>query len=100
MSILEDFVKFGGPGAKPARYGSRSGPGIVFIAKTAKKEGIFPQVIIGSISVIRILFPVALSQTKSCGFLFVTFRTVTLQYRLHKVGKAERIGAVNVGFDF
>ena len=100
MLLLKDLVKFGGPGADPARYGSRSGPWIVFIANAAKKEGVFPKVVIGSIPVIRLIFPIACSQVDCCWFFFVTCHTVAIKDRLNQTGKTERIGALNIGLDF
>lgn len=99
MSILEDLVKFGGPGAEPARYGPWNGPWIVFVANTAEKEGIFSEVIVGGIPVIRILLPVAFSQVDCCRLLFMTCHTITLEYRLNQAGKTKWFGAIDIGLD-
>ena len=100
MSVPKDFVQFGGPGAELTRHGSRGGPGVVFVAKTAEKEGIFSEVIVGGIPVIRILFPVPFSQVGCFWLLFVACHTIMLENRLDETGKTKWIGALDVGLDF
>ncbi len=100
MSVSEDLVQLGGPGAELARYGPRGGPWIVFVANAAKKESIFSEVIVGGIPVIRVLFAVAFSQVECFGLLFVTCHTITLKYRLDETGKTKRVRALNIDLDF
>jgi len=99
MSVPKDLVQLGSPGAELTGDSPRNGPWIVCAANTAEKEGILSEVIVRGIPVIRVLFPVAFPQVGRFGVLFVTCHTITLEYRLDEAGKAERVGALDVGLD-
>ena len=99
MILHKDLVQFGGPGTELAQRCPRNCPWIVLATKITEKEGIVPKVIVGRISIISILSPVASLQIGGFGFLFMACHTITLQYGLDQAGETERIRAIDVRLD-